>query len=467
MIKSFVMKPIAQFAKLKYFFASGVPTKPGGAVASSSTARSGNNSYTYYSRMGYGVIALSFGVGGIWAAFAPLDSAAIAPGSVTAESNRKPIQHLEGGIVSAVLVTESQEVKKGDVLFRLDPVKFKANARMLSAQLETTIARWSRHFAEREGRKEITWPDELLAARTPATTSVMDSEDRLFNERRTSLQGQTGVLNSRIQQSNQEIEGLQRQRESYESQAKSIESDLVRLRKLRKKSLYPLTKLQSIEREKTKYEGEAGRAAADIARANERIGESKLRIIQLKQEFTEAAAQELGETESRIAELRQKLRVAEDALARVEVRAPHDGIVQSINVHAAGAVVAPGDALAEIVPSRDALLISARVSPLDIDNVSPKQRAEVRFPAFSGRNLPSIYGHVATISADTMTDEVTNEPYYLGRIMVPPKDLPKSISRKLVSGMPAEVLISTGERTALEYLLSPLTKMLSTTMREQ
>jgi HlyD family secretion protein len=154
-------------------------------------------------------------------------------------------------------------------------------------------------------------------------------------------------------------------------------------------------------------------------------------------------------------------------MRRVDVKAPRGGIVQAIKVHSPGAVVRPGESLAELVPIGDKLIMAARVSPLDVDNVAPKQSAEIRFPAFSMRRIPTILGKVETIAADAMLDEYTKEPYYLARVVVNTSTLPTEIRERLIPGMPADVIITTGERTLLEYLLGPISDLFAKSMREQ
>jgi HlyD family type I secretion membrane fusion protein len=170
---------------------------------------------------------------------------------------------------------------------------------------------------------------------------------------------------------------------------------------------------------------------------------------------------------ARLTQAQERFSVAEDVMSRIEVKAPQNGIVQGIKVHAPGAVVRPGDSLAELVPTGDKLVMAARVSPLDIDNVAPKQKAEIRFPAFSTRSIPTILGKVETVAADAMLDAYTKEPYYLARVVVDASTLPADVQERLVPGMPADVLITTGERTLLQYLIGPISDLFAKSMREQ
>lgn len=200
---------------------------------------------------------------------------------------------------------------------------------------------------------------------------------------------------------------------------------------------------------------------------SEAAEEARLRIAQISEKSREEIATQLGETRAKLAGARQRLAVAEDVLQRVDVRAPKSGVVLGLKVHGTGAVVAPGATLAEIVPRGDRLVLQARLSTLHVQNVTGGQKAEVRFPAFSSRSTPTIYGQVEDVSADAMQDETSREPFYLTRVVIDRENLPRNVAEKLVPGMLAEVMIGTGERTALEFLIGPMRSRLAAAMREK
>ncbi len=413
-------------------------------------------------------ISFVFGIFGTFAAIAPLDSAAVAPGRVAAESSTKTIQHLEGGIVREMLVKEAQAVKEGDVLFRLAPTQAQANADMIRKQLDGALALEARLSAERESAPSVIFPAEILARRsTPETAMAIADQERQFDERRASLKNQTMILRTRFEQTSNELSGLRRREKSLTDQITNLSSELASLTELREKGLYPKSKLMALQRQKAGLEGELGGMQGELARLADVQRETKLQISQLEQKFREEAGQQLAEVRARLSDIREKTRVADDVMNRIEVRAPQDGVVQGLKVHSAGAVIRPGETLAELVPTGDKLVMAVRVSPLDIDNVEPGQRAEVRLPGFAARGLKTILGKVERVGADVMLDDYTKEPYYMARVEVDPKTVPAEIQKRLQPGMPADVLITTGERTALQYLIGPLADLIAKSMREQ
>lgn len=413
-------------------------------------------------------IAVVFGVFGGLAAVAPLDSAAIAPGRVAAETSTKPIQHLEGGIVREILVKEAQAVAEGQVLFRLEPTQARANKELLRKQLEAALAEEARLTAEREGKSNLALPSTLAKKRNGADVpSDVTDQELQFSERRASLDSQTKIHRTRRDQAAKEIEGLLRRTTATREQIDSLTADLANLGKLQEKGLYPKSKLSALQRERSRLEGELAGHQGEIARLGEVQREADQQIVQLEQKFKTDAGQQLNEVRGRISEVREKLTVAEDVMSRVEIKAPQKGIVQGIKVLTPGAVVRAGEALAELVPTGDKLIMAVRVSPLDIDSVEQGQTAEVRLHAFASRGLKTILGRVERVGADVMLDDFTKEPYYLARVEVDTQTVTDEVKRKLQPGMPADVLITTGERTILQYLVSPIADLLFKSMREQ
>ena len=436
-------------------------TRNPGAIIPSSDHRA-------YSQLGLVAIGIVFAFFGGFGAKAPLDSAAIAPGQVATESSTKPIQHLEGGIVREILVKESDAVIEGQVLFRLEPTQARANSGIVRKQIVADLALEARLIAERDLADTLTFPKALLARRAfPDTAAAIDDQERRFKERKTTLDNDTKILKSRLDQTSQELGGLERQRAALRDQIENIAGDIESFTVLLKKGLYTKSKLNALKREQLRLEGQLGAVEGEMARNEKIVEETDFQIRQAEQKYVDDAAKELPEVRARLTQAQERLSVAEDVMSRIEVKAPQNGIVQGIKVHAAGAVVRPGDSLAELVPIGDKLVMAARVSPLDIDNVAPKQKAEIRFPAFSTRRIPTILGKVETIAADAMLDEYTKEPYYLARVVVDTSTLPPDVHERLIPGMPADVLITTGERTLLQYLVGPISDLFAKSMREQ
>ncbi|WP_293677599.1 HlyD family type I secretion periplasmic adaptor subunit [uncultured Phenylobacterium sp.] len=424
--------------------------------------------YKRVARVGLLIIVATFGVLGLWAAVSPLDSAVIAPGVVSVETNRKTVQHLEGGIVRRVLVREGDEVKAGQVLFELDALQARATFEMTRNQLVTFFAQSARLVAERDRQATIAWPAELTAnAGDPLVTRAMADEQQQFLERRATLQGQTDLLNARISQFRSEIDGINRQQQAMEEQIAYLGDEIDGLRQIYEKGLVPRPRLLALERERSGLRGSIGRAIADRTKAEKGINEASLQIRQIRQQFNEEVSRSLAEVQPKVADLRERYSVASDAVTRVQVRAPVTGSAQNLRIFTDGAVIAPGAPLVDIVPRDETLVINAQVSTTDVDNIRPGMKAEIRFPSFHARNIPVIEGTIHTISGDRLVNEANDQPYFLAIVQVDPVKLPAEIRSRLNAGLPAEVIITTGQRSTLQYLWSPLSNALRKTMREE
>ena len=417
---------------------------------------------------GYTLIAMTFGVAGVWAAVAKLDKAVIATGFIETETNRKTVQHLEGGIVRQILIKEGDHVAEGQVLFRLEQVQAEANNESLSNQLDSALALEARLVAERDGAQEISWPKEFKDRLVEPTLShTLDDQIHQFEERRGSLEGQKNVIESRIVQLHKEIDGISIEKTSTESQTTYINQELVGLRELAGKNLVPVTRVYAMERERTRLEGSVGRAVADMAKAESSIDEMNIQIQELTQKFQEEVASSLLDARQKIADLRERLSVSQDVVNRLAITAPRAGMVQNLKVFTIGQVLRGGEPLLDIVPDNDALVVHAEFSTTDIDNVFAGMTSEVRFPAFHSRTIPVMLGKIESISHDRLLDESTHQYYYLGLVSLNRGDIPDEYRSRVRAGMPAEIIVSSGERTVLNYLVGPLSSSLRKTFREQ
>ncbi len=417
--------------------------------------------------LGFVIIALAFGGMGGWAALAPLDSAAIAPGVLVVEGQRKVVAHLEGGIVHEIFVQEGSSVEAGDVLIRLDDTQAGANVDLLRKQRDFALVRQARLIAEKEGWAALRFPDELIARQDSAEIAeLLASEQRLFEERQRSKAGQIDILRERIVQLKEQIRGISAERTARQTQVAIMKDELVGLRELHEKGYYPRTRVLEMERQLAALTGEVGSASANIAKAETGIGEAELQIVQVEQEFREHAVTELRDVEKQLSDLTERLVVARDILQRIDIVAPQSGFVQKLSVHTIGGVVRGGEPLLEVVPVEKELLIEAQISPLDIATIAPGQETEVRFSALKSRSTPVIFGRVETVSADRIVNERANTIYYLARIVVNEEERKKLADHKLQAGMPADVIIKTGERTFMEYLIKPIEDSLARSLNE-
>jgi len=414
--------------------------------------------------IGIAIILVAFAGFGTWAAMAPLDSASVAPGTVVVESNRKAIQHLEGGVIENIVVSNGDRVQRGQVLVQLDATEAKANVESIRAKLDSALARRARLLAERDGKESISFPKELQRrSDQPQVRSIMAGERGSFAERRRTRQGQVAIQEQKISRLEQEISGVRAQLASKRRQTEILTNELKSLRKLHEQGLFPKTRVLQRERQLAQLEGDIGADQASIARAQAEISKAELQIEQVRQEFQEKVVAELRKVEDRVTELRKQLIGANEKLARTTITAPQAGVVQNMQVHTErSAVVRPGQQIMQIIPANDELIIEAEVKPRDIDRVKEDQKAEVRISAFEMRTTPVLFGKVETVSADRIVPKEGDQAFYKARVRIGPEELEKLGDRKLQAGMPAQVFIKTGERTMLEYLINPLTDAMST-----
>lgn len=413
-------------------------------------------------RLGLIIVILVFGVFGAWAALAPLDSAALAPGVITVETYRKTVQHLEGGIVRTLDVRDGDSVAKGQTLATLDDTQTKAQLGVLRGQYYVAAAREARLSAQRDGLPDVRYPAELQTHRNdPRLEEAMRMQNQTFAVRKSAHEGEISLYQRQVEQLRAKAQGLRAQKQSRERLVDSYRSELKDFSSLLAEGFTEKQKVRELERNLAQSEGQLGELLADVAATELQVHETELKILQLKKDLQREVAKELGEVQSELFELREKIQSLEATEQRMVIKAPEAGMVMGLAVHTLGAVIQPGGRLLDIVPQNEKLLVEARVSPMDIDRVKTGQTAEVRFSAFKSRETPKIEGKLIGLSADRLMEENRPDatPYYLARVEVTPEGL-KELAQQhlvLVPGMPAEVLINTGERTLLQYLSRPLT----------
>lgn len=436
-------------------------------AASATTSPGVNVSWRKPALAGYALIIGTFVLMGGWAAYARIDSAVVASGTITIDTNRKTLQHLEGGVVREILVREGSTVREGDVLFRLDPTQARANAEIIRSQLDNAIGINSRLLSEQRQLASVEFPAELLERRLdPVVGRILADQERQFAERKSSVDGQIQILEARANQLRQEIEGLETERHATKRQLATIAQELVGMHQLLRQGLVQVSRVYALEREQSRLEGVIGRNMSDVAKTEKAIGESQLQIVQLRQRMQEEVATALSESSQRVAEARERLRVAEDVFNRLQIVTPNGGQVQNLRVFTQGAVIRPGEPLLDIVPNDAHLIIHAQVSPLDVSHVHQGLQAEVRLPSFPASRMPIVLGTVTQVSRDRMVDEATRQPYFLAQVKVDMKTLPEEFWPRVTAGMPADIVMPTGERTAWDYIISPLRDRMRKSMRE-
>ena len=414
------------------------------------------------------VVSIFFGLG-TWAAMAPIAKAVSAAAAVKVRGDRKQIQHLEGGIVAGLFVEEGQAVEKGDLLVSLNPLQATATVSRFKNRMDQALAKEARLEAELNQEKSITYKGDLLERLSLDNTvqEIVEAEEKQFKARKDSFDGTVSILEQRLQQLKNEIAGLKIQMKSRYDQLSIFRDELRDLRSLYEKGYYRKSQILALERAIVELEGLAGGDSALIARAMSSMGETERQIINVRQRFREDVVGQLSEVKAQIADLEENVVVADDVLGRTEILSPIGGIVQGLSIHTIGGVVLPGSLIMEIAPRNDDLIVQANILPNDIDSVEIGQKAEVRLTSLSLRTTPAIFGIVTAVSGDSILDPVTGVSYFRSRVEIPREEIEKLDDVKLTSGMPAEVLIQTGERTALDYLLKPMTDALVRGMNEE
>ena len=411
------------------------------------------------------MLVLLLGFGG-WAATAKLSGAVIGHGVVVVDGNVKKIQHRAGGIVGEILVRNGTRVAEGDLLIRMDDTITRANLAIVTKQIDQLAARRLRLVAERDGLATMATGEATPLDKIEDGQSYIHAEQALFAARRATLQSQQRQLRERIGQIGQETDGLTVRLRAKEQELSWVEQELVRVRSLSGQQLIQFNRLAELERLKAQLDGERGQLIAEIARAGARITETELQILQLDQDRRTEIVTELRDVDNKLAELEEQQITAEDELKRVEIRAPQDGIVHELAVHTIGGVIGPGETVMQIVPVNDSLVVEARIMPADIDQLHPGQDAVLRFSAFNQRTTPEVFAKVETVAADLVTNPQTGEAWYSIRARISAEEMAKLGNLTLLSGMPVEVFVKTGDRTAMSYLLKPLSDQLARAMNE-
>ena len=422
-----------------------------------------------------GVVAGAFFLGFMgWASFIPLDAAATAEGIVAVAGNRQAVQHRDGGIVTELNVQEGQMVMEGDLLLQISASELVAQERGLSGEAISLQAQRARLLAERAGAARLVRPVELmnLSAEDQALADeAMASQQMLFDTRRSSRINERNVLEQRIRQHDEQISGISHQQVSNELQKQLMSEELQGLQKLVPSGYVAVNRVRAMEREVADLDGRDGSLRSDAARLTEAIGEARLGIISIDRRTQEEIATELRDLQVRLDEVMPRLNSTRQQIARATVRAPATGQVVALKVFTEGGVVIAGDTLMEIVPSDRSLVIEAKAAPTDADDLTIGMTTQIRFPALQEKDLPIIEGQISKISADSFEDQRTGAHYFEIEVMVPLESLDKLKEFRadggIRAGLPAQVVVPLRKRTALGYLLEPLSSTFWKVGREQ
>ena len=404
------------------------------------------------------LLVLCFMLGlGTWASLAPLESAAIASGVVESESSRKTIQHLEGGIVRNILVSDGDIVRSGQTLVALDDTRAGSEVQSLQGQLWDAVARAARLQAEQQRFERIAIPDALEqdSKQNGVAAAAVSAQQFIFQARLQVHESQLAVIRERRRQVEKEIEGLKAQETATGQRVDIVREELDMVATLVNKGLERRPRLLNLQRELADVEGRRGEIAAQISRAGQVISEQQATLFKLESERQNEIAQSLREAQNQIFQLRERLLAARDQLSRTEVKAPEDGVITDLRVHTAGGVIGAGAPLMDLVPRQDRLIVTARLRPEDIDVVHPGLSAEVHLVPYNQRRVPRLKGTVVHVSADRLLDKRTDQPYYATRIRIDDGQIVAN-DIQIVPGMPVQVFITTGRGTVALYALRPL-----------
>ena len=416
-------------------------------------------------KLGMTIFIVIFGFCGSWAAFAPIDGAAVATGFVNVRSYSKVVQHLEGGIISDIFVENGARVQGGQPILELNNTQPLAQLEIGNSQFIALTALEARLMAERDGLDDVNYPGSLSSADTRVREETA-AQTEIFRARKAALGGSIEVLRQRIGQLESQVVGLAALKVSKEQLAASYTEELVDVQVLLSQGFSEKTRLRELERNVASFNGEAADLTANIASAEIQIGETQLQILQQDREFQNQVVSELGEVKTRLKDVSERITALEDVVARTTVRAPEAGVVNGLQVHTIGGVISPGMKIVDIVPDGDDLIIEAQVSPIDIDRVAVNQNATIRFSSFGLASVPTIYGQVINLSADRLFDQVSGLPYYQARVEVTPEGMEDLGDLVLMPGMPADIFIATGSRTFLQYLFKPFSNAIARSLRE-
>ncbi|MBL8710527.1 MAG: HlyD family type I secretion periplasmic adaptor subunit [Rhodospirillaceae bacterium] len=417
-----------------------------------------------------GLGAIALGVGGflLWGFLASLDRAAIADGTIVVDSNRKTVQHLEGGIVKELLVREGDAVEAGDVLLRLDPVQIRSSLNQLQTEHVGRIARLARLRAEQDGAKDVTFPPDVLAeADDPAIATLLASQRSLFQARMSAYEEGIGMRFRKIAEIENQIEGFKSQIAASREMREIAEKQLVTVRDLYAKGLAQIPRLRGLESDVAELGGKIGELRSNIASANESIAGLNIEIENLRSTRASEVAAELQQVLAEGSDYEGRHAGLTDVLGRLDLRAPQAGRVVNLQVFGPGAVLQPGQPVLDIVPQDEPLQVEAKVKTDDIDSVRVGLSADVRLLAYKQRRVPPIKGTVINVSADRFVEEQSGVAYYNVRVELDLASIPPELDVAPYPGMPAEVLIATGPRRAIDYFTSPITDSWNRAFREE
>lgn len=420
-------------------------------------------------RLGFWTLVVGFGAFLAWAAWAPLDEGVAAPATVSVETRRKTIQHMQGGVIRQLMVKEGAEVKEGDVLVLLDDGATRAAFEAIRQNYLAQRAQESRLLAEASGASTITFHADLLSSSDPAATQHKTVQQQLFASRRAALGAEIGAAQQSIAGMEGQLAGMKQMLVSRRDQASIQSRQLASVKSLSEDGFAPRNQALQLEQSQAELRTSLAELETTLERVKSGIAEQRLRIAQRQQEYLKEVAAPLAEVRREVAANQERLAAITAELARTEIKAPVSGQVIGLALAGAGGVVTPGQRLMDILPRGESLLLDTKVPPHVIDRIKVGDLAEVRFTSFANSPQLVVHGKLISLSGDAVTEAAGNvvQSHYIGRVELTPEGLKALGARVMQPGMTADVLIKTGERSLLTYLLHPLLKRVSASMTEE
>ena len=411
---------------------------------------------------------LVFGLGA-WSVFTSIAGAVVASGVVEVASTRQIVQHGEGGVVAEILINDGDHVEAGAVLIRLDGTLLRSELAIVEGQLFELLARLDRLRAERGEADSITFSDELqsLALTTPSVRKVMNGQADLFSARLTSTQEETARLRERKAQQIEQISGIEAQMVATSRQHSIVASELTGQESLLGNGLTQLSQVSALQREEASLSGRLGELTATLAQVRGQIAEVEIEILRLTSNRREEAITTLLELQYNAVELRERRLSLSERIHRLDIKAPRSGVIYGLQIKTLRAVITAAEPILYVVPADSYLVIRTRINAIDIDQLALNQPATLRFSAFDTRTTPELDGYVTNISADIFTDQNTGATFYTAELLPMDGEIEKLKDNQILPGMPVEVLIRTGDRSPMDYLLKPLAGYFYRAFREE
>lgn len=407
--------------------------------------------------IGTAIIIIFFVLGIAWSLLVTIQSAAIAPGTLTVKSHRQVVQHLSGGTIKSIHVRNGEEVQAQQIIISLDSNKARTTFKILKQQADSLSAQQARLQAQRDNSTTITWPTRLLKSKNdPVTNKLFILEERILRANVKNFTDQLSILKHMIIQYQKEILSIKAQSSAQKTQLELIEKELSALEYLDQRRLIEKPRIYAIKRQQAQLRGNIGRLSGQIARTLQKISEVQQRIITLTSAYQKKNVENLAQVQNKLNEILNKENNALQILNKTVLRAPQSGIVYGLSKHTIGAIITPGETVAEIVPANDPIIVEVNINPMDIDVVKVGMPAKVSLSALKMRTAKPLNGTVNHISADHYIDKTTGKPYYRAQISFSKTSLKQINKSILYPGMPVEVMLLVDQQTPFRYAIAPL-----------